>query len=97
VSAVLLNHWTFYGVSVNSCGKQTTIPVVDKIDLRPGIQCPFDAGAETPIWQNPFGCIRNQDRVADNGITVADFHNVVLRRASLTEPYNPYPVDIACR
>ena len=28
------------------------IPIVDKIDLRPGIQCPFDAGAETPVGQN---------------------------------------------
>ena len=54
-------------------GEQTTISIVDKIDLRPGIHCPFDAGAETPVGQNPFRCIRNQDRVADNGITVADF------------------------
>jgi hypothetical protein len=61
---------------VNCGGKQTTIPIVDKIDLRPGIQCPFDAGAKPPVWQNSFGCIRNKDWVADNGITVIAFNRL---------------------
>jgi len=37
---------------MNCCGEQTTILIVDKIDLRLGIQCPFDAGAESSVGQN---------------------------------------------
>jgi hypothetical protein len=38
---------------MNYCGKQANNPIVDKIDLRPGLKCPFDAGAEPPqINQN---------------------------------------------
>jgi hypothetical protein len=75
---------------VNYRGKQATIPIVYKIDLRPGFQCSFDAGAEAPVGQNSFGCIGNQNGVADNGITVTDFFNgQIVWKMAWADDFNP--------
>ena len=69
---------------MNCSCKQATISIVDKINPRPGLQCPFYAGTNTPVWQNPFGCIGYQDGIADNGITVF-FHIADMIQISLSQ------------
>ena len=74
---------------MNRYGEQAPVPVICEVDSRPGLQGPFDTGTETPVRQNPFGCIRNQDGVADNGITVTDFFDgQVVRQVAWTDDFN---------
>ena len=51
---------------VNCRGEEATIPIVDKVDIRPGIQSPLDARAEPPVRQQAFCNIGNQDGISDN-------------------------------
>ena len=60
---------TFRLLPADCCGEQAPVPIIGKVDLRPGLRGTLDTGAQAPVWQNVFGGLGNQDRVAeDNGV-----------------------------
>jgi len=55
--------------------EQTSVPIVDKINLRPFMQGSCNSRTEAMIWQHSLGNIRDQDRIADIRVTSLDLLN----------------------
>ena len=79
---------------MNSDGEQTTLPVIDKVDLRPLLQCASDPGAKAMVWQKSLGHVRNKNRVAYIGIAHPNFlYRQVVGKVARAEDLNAIVKD----